>query len=121
MNQTHAYLFATRPPETLSFSGAVTTSSIYLNGPGGQSGDGFPVPRRGILTRLDVWDGTTLHTDTDEISFNAGDRLSLYCQSSGSDFTVKVRINGNSTNLQVASVPFNRTLFATVEFLLIRE
>ena len=121
MNITHSYLLATRPPEILCFSGAVTTVSIYLPGPGSQAGDGFPMPRRGILTRLDVWDGTTLRSDTDEISFNIGDRISLFCQSTGSNFTVRVRVNGTSTNLQVTSVPYNTTLFATTEFLLIRE
>lgn len=121
MNQTHSFLLATRPPQTICFSGAVTNASVYLNGPGGQAGDGYPLPRRGILTRLDVWDGTTLRSDTDEISFNIGDRLALFCQSTGSNFTLKIRINGTSTNLQVPNVPFNTTLFATIEFLLIRE
>ena len=121
MNQTHSTLLATRPSNTMAFSGAVTNASTYLIGPGGQAGDGYPLPRRGILTQLHIWDGTSHRSDTDEIAFNSGDRVSLYCQTTGSDFTVKVRINGSSTNLQVLNVPFNGTLFATVEFLLIRE
>ena len=121
MNSTHSFLFATRPPELLCFSGAVTNVSTYLPGPGGQAADGFPMPRRGILTALQIWDGTTLRSNTDEIAFNAGDRLALYCQSTGTNFTVRVRVNGSSSNLQVLSVPYNSTLFATVEFLLIRE
>ncbi len=121
MNTTHSTLLASRLPNTIAFSGAVTTVSTYLNGPGGQAGDGYPLPRRGLLTQLHIWDGTVHYSETDEISFNAGDRVSLYCQSSGTDFTLKVRVNGTSTNLQVARVPYNRILYATIEFLLIRE
>jgi len=105
----------------MGFSGAVTNTSIYLNGPGGQSGNGFPMPRRGYLTGFSLWDGTTLRSDAVEIAFNAGDKIAVYCQSGGSDFTVKVRVNGTSTTLQVSGVPFNTTLFGTVEFMLIRE
>ncbi len=68
-----------------------------------------------------MWDGTTQRYDTDEIAFNAGDKISVYCQSSGTDFTVKVRLNGTSTLLEVSGVPFNTTLYATLEFMLIRE
>jgi len=121
INPTHNYLVARTPISTMAFSGAVTTASVVLNGSGGQSGTGFPLPRRGIITSLYVWDGGATRSDTDEIVFNAGDRISVYCQSTGTDFTVKVRLNGSSTILQVSGVPFNTTLFATVEFLLIRE
>jgi hypothetical protein len=62
----------------------------------------------------------TLRSDAGELAFNAGDKVSIYCQSSGSDFTVKVRINGSSTTLQVSGVPFNTTLYATVEIMLVR-
>jgi hypothetical protein len=118
---TLSYLFARSPISTMGFSGVTTTASIHLNGPGGQSGDGFPLPRDGVLTRLEIWDGTTRRFDTDEISFVAGDRLSVYCQNLGSDFTVKVRLNGVSTAMQIEAVPHNSTLFAVVEFSLRRE
>ncbi len=121
MNNTHSFLLASRPLDAIHFSGAVTTTSAYLNGPGGQAGDGFPVTRRGFLTGLRVWDGANLHSDSDEIAFNADDRISLYCQVVSGTFTVKVRVNGSSTALEVAGVPFNTTLFATLEFLLVRE
>jgi hypothetical protein len=121
MNLTHTFLLATRPPNTMSFSAALTTNSAYLNGPGGHTGDGFPLPRRGYLVALYLWDGTTLRFDDDEIAFQSGDRISVYCQTTGSNFTVKVRLNGNTTALQITGVPFNTTLSATVEFLLIRE
>jgi len=121
MNHTHSFLFASRTPNIMSFSGAVTNQSVHLPGPGGQSGTGFPLPRRGYLTALHLWDGSSLHFDDDEIPFQSGDKLSVYCQTGGSDFSVKVRLNGTTTPLQVDSVPFNTTLFATVEFLLFRE
>lgn len=121
VNNTHNYLIARAPISTMGFSGVVTTASISLNGPGGQSGNGFPLPRRGYLTGLQVWDGTTLRSDTAEIAFSAGDKISVYCQNNGSDFIVKIRVNASSTILQVSGVSFNTTLFATVEFMLIRE
>ena len=121
LTKTLAYLFASRPLNTLGFSGVTTTSSIYLPGPGGQAGDGFPLTRAGHITGIKVWDGTTLRSDVDNISFQSGDRLSVYCQNMGSNFTVKVRLNGNSTSLDVASVPHNSTLFVMVEFQLLRD
>jgi hypothetical protein len=115
-NTTLNYLYATTPPTVLGFSGVTTTSSIQLNGPGGQSGDGFPILRDGYLTGLSVWDGATWRSDSAEIKLNAGDRISVYCQNAGSSFTVKIRINGVSTTVQTAGIPYNSTLMALVEF-----
>ena len=115
-NTTLNYLYATTPPAVLGFSGVTTTSSILLNGPGGQSGDGFPVLRDGFLTGLSVWDGTTWRSDSGEIELAAGDRISVYCQSTGTDFTVKIRVNGVSTTVQTTSIPYNSTVMALVEF-----
>jgi hypothetical protein len=120
-NATLAYLRANRPYSTMGFSGAVTTTSVHLNGPGGQSGTGFPLPRKGRLTGLHVWDGTTYRNDITEIDTQPGDKISLYCQNTGTNFTLKARVNGSSTNLQVAGIPYNVTLFATLEFQLIRD
>ena len=116
-----AYLFGRSPVSTMCFSGAVTSSSVHLKGAGGEAGDGFPLPKSGVLTGLLVWDGAVRRYDTDEISFAAGDRLSLYCQSTGSNFTITVRLNGSSTVLQVSGVPYNSSLFAVVEFVLLRS
>ena len=121
MNLTHAYLLASRPLSTMAFSGVVSNQSVYLNGSGGQAGNGFPLPRRGYITALQVWDGTTLRFENEQLQFQAGDRIAVYCQAAGSDFAVKIRLNGNSTALQVTGVPFNSTLYATVELMLIRE
>jgi hypothetical protein len=118
---TLSYLFARSPISTMGFSGVTASTSVHLNGPGGQAGDGFPLPRDGVLTRLELWDGSTRRFDTDEISFSAGDRLTVYCQNVGASFTVKVRFNGVSTALQIEDVPLNSTLFAVVEFSLLRS
>lgn len=115
-----AYLFGRSPVSTMCFSGAVTSSSVHLKGAGGEAGDGFPLPKSGVLTGLHVWDGAALRFDTDEIVFTAGDRLAVFCQNTGTDFNVIVRINGSSTALQVSGVPCNCTLFATAEFSLLR-
>lgn len=119
-NGTLNYLYATQPISTMAFSGSVETTSAYLSGPGGQAGDGFPLPRDGILTRVYLWDGLKAYWDSDEISFQEGSKLSVYCQSMGSDFTVKVRLNGVSTTLQIPAISQNTTLYAVVEFALKR-
>ncbi|RPH95492.1 hypothetical protein EHM69_04280 [candidate division KSB1 bacterium] len=121
LNTTLSYLFARAPISTMGFSGVTQTASLYLNGPGGQAGDGFPLPRNGFLTGLRIWDGTTTRTDTDEIAVLAGDRIAVFCQNVGPSFTVRVRVNGTSTSLQVMAVPLNSTLFVTVEFILLRD
>jgi hypothetical protein len=120
MNSSLTYQLAVTPMSTLGFSGAVTTSSVNLPGPGGQSGNGFPMLHAGQLTGLSVFDGTNVRKDVTRVTFAADDKISVYCQNVGSNFTVKVRINGNTTNLAVASVPYNCTLFVTVEFILKR-
>ena len=89
---------------------------MQLNGPGGESADGFPVQRDGNLLGISVWDGTTLRNDTGNITLTAGDRISVYCQSTGTDFIVKIRVNGISTSIEASGVPYNSTLMATVEF-----
>ncbi|MBU1920618.1 hypothetical protein KKG66_07215 [bacterium] len=115
-NTTLNYLYATQPLCTLAFSGLTTTTSINLNGPGGQNGDGFPIQRDGDLTGISVWDGSTVRNDGGAIALTAGDRLSVYCQNTGSDFTVKVRVNGVSTSMQTTGIPHNSTLLVMVEF-----
>jgi hypothetical protein len=121
VNNTLCYLLARVPISTMGFSGHVATSSMYLSGPGGQAGDGFPLPRDGYLTAIYLWDGTKLAFDTGSVAFTAGTRLSVYCQSAGSNFSVRVRLNGSSSGLEATEIPFNANLMATVEFALLRE
>ena len=118
MNSSLAYQFAVTPLSTVCFSGQVTNASVNLPGPGGQSGNGYPMLHSGYLTGLSVFDGTSVRKDTTLVSFAADDKVSIYCQNVGSTFTVRARVNGTSSNLAVLNVPFNSTLFVTLEFAL---
>ncbi|MBU0509891.1 hypothetical protein KKH27_13795 [bacterium] len=121
VNNTLCYLLARGPISTMGFSAQTGTGSIYLNGPGGQSGDGFPMPRAGYVTGLHVWDGTKYSWDAGAVAFEAGDRLSVYCQSTGSNFIARVRKNGGSIGLETPEIPYNSSVLATVEFILLRD
>lgn len=118
---THCFLLARAPISTMAFSAQTGATSMYLNGPGGESGDGFPLPRAGVLRSLSVFDGSQIHSDFADVSFGAGARLSVYCQSMGSNFTARVRINGASAGINVPDIPFNSSVKAVVEFALSRE
>jgi hypothetical protein len=115
LNETLNYLYAHTSVSMLCFSGQTGNVSVDLNGPGGLGGDGFPFPTTGMIRALRLWDGVTDRSDSDEIAVAASDRLSVYCQDTGPDFTVKVRVNGASTNLEIPNVPFNSVLYASVE------
>lgn len=116
MKPSLAYALASQPLVFLTFSGTLGTSSVYLPGPGGIAADGIPIPFAGTLSQLTVFDGSTTFADTDNITFSANNRISVYCQNIGGSFTVKVRLNGVSTTLQTASVPLSSTLQVTVGF-----
>jgi hypothetical protein len=120
-NSTLNYLQATLPVSTLCFSGALTTASVYLNGPGNQAGNGFPMLHAGYIQGFAVWDGTSLHTDQTEVSFVVGDKISVYCQNVGTSYTIRIRVNGGSSAIQITGVPLNTTVFATLEILLINR
>jgi hypothetical protein len=107
---TLSYALASQPLISLVFSGTTGTSSQYLAAAGGIAGDGVPIPFSGSLYKLTVFDGTTVYTESDVITFNANDRISVYCQNVGGSFSVKIRINGSSSAMQVVSVPLNSTL-----------
>ena len=111
-----AHAFASQPLQMLNFGGTLGTSSVYLPGPGGIAADGVPIPYAGTLAKLILFDGTNIHSDGSTVTFATNDRIAVYCQNVGGSFTVKVRINGVSTTLQVSSVPLNSTLLATVVF-----
>ncbi len=98
----------------LGFSKVVTTTSLYLNGCGGNSGDGHPLPKAGRILSINCWDGTNLVTSTGSISFSAGDRLSVYAAASGGKFDVTARINGVDTALAANALDQSTTLWASV-------
>jgi len=118
INETLNYLLAKRTELVVLFSAQVTTGSTYLKGGGGEAGDGWAMPRSGKLVAVDVWDGTMRHSDTDEIAFAAGDRISVYASYGGTNFAVTVRINGVDTALSATNVLPNTTLFATLNLIM---
>jgi hypothetical protein len=120
LNLTACWLDAKLSPTLVQFSANVTTNNLYLKGPGGASGDGFPIPKGGLIRSLTVWDGTTLHTISEDISLAAGDRIAaagVYETTPGT-FTVAVLKNFSSLPLSLSGLPPNSTYFVTVELLL---
>ncbi len=103
----------------ICFSTQVTTVSTYLKGPGGEAGDGLPLPRDARIYRIDCWDGTVLTSDTGNESASQGDRLSVYAAYSAGSFTVTVRVNGVDTAIEVTGISSGVTLMVTVYFKLI--
>ncbi|MCB2211536.1 hypothetical protein KQI52_05435 [bacterium] len=117
LNLTAAWLEARLSPSMLHFSATVTTSNTFLNGPGGASGDGFPMTQAGVIRSLSIWDGSTLHTAELDIAFDAGDRLALsaLCDTT---YTVSLLRNYVTMPLFVSGLPTNSTYYATVDLLL---
>ena len=121
INLTAAMLEANLNPVILHFAKQVATSSTFLEGVGGISGDGYPIPFSGYLTGLQVWDGTTLHTCETTREINAGDRLCAYAIYASGVFNVSIVINGNFTTIQVLGLPVSSTYQASLSLLLARS
>ena len=75
LRSTENYLRDRQDHVMINFGGSVGNASKYLNGPGGASGDGYPMTAPGKVVRLHVWDGTALHTSANAAVINSGDRL----------------------------------------------
>ena len=114
LNPTENYLRERRDCTLMNFSEAVSTSDRYLKGPGGYAGDGYPMPAPGKVLRLYVYDGVALRTSTEESSFAAGDRISVYAQYNAPWFLVFVRINGSNSSTFCSQVQPSATLRASV-------
>ena len=114
LNATETLLRERRDRALINFQGAVTTSDRYLTGPGGYTGDGYPMPAPGKILRLYVYDGTSVHTTNIESSFNAGDRLSLFAQYDQPYFAVWAHINGSNSSTVCSLVLANSTLRASL-------
>ena len=114
VNKSLNYLKSQQSIIVLPFSDSVTTSSKYLKGAGGISGDGFAMPYPGMILKIQVYDGSTLHQASGQIEFSADDRISVYANYTGSDFTVYVRKNGVNTIVLVTGVPASVNLLVSV-------
>ena len=119
INRTLNYLLAKQSEVLLCFSAQVVTTSIHLKGSGGESGDGFPLPKNARIYRIDCWDGTNLVSDTGNVTINQGQRVSVYAVYNAGNFDVKVRVNGVNSELSAAGLLANATLMATVHLKLI--
>ena len=119
INKTMNYLLTQKQETLICFSAQVTTSSTYLKGPGGEAGDGFPMPRKARVYRIDCWDGSNLKSKSDNVVFNQSERLSVYATASGLNFDVAVRNNGVSTALVATGANQNCTLWVTVHLKLL--
>ncbi len=98
----------------IPFSKSVTTSSTYLAGPGGLSGDGFPLPVDGAILGLRAYDGTNDKDKSDLVEVSAGDRISVYAQNIASTFNLFVRVNGIDTAIFVTALDENTDIYVCV-------
>jgi len=114
VNKTLNYLKSEQSIVVLPFGDAVVISDKHLKGAGGLAGEGYPMPYHGCILAIDVYDGTSVHSDTGEIKFSAGDRISVYAVYDVASFTVYAQKNGINTAVFVSSVAGNTDLFATV-------
>jgi hypothetical protein len=121
LNLTAAILEAKMSPSLLSFSKQVAATSTFLDGSGGNGGDGVPCPFPGKVAGLQVWDGTNLHNSTATARINPGDRIALFATYASGTFNVTVILNGSYTGVQVTGVAANTTLHAAVSLLLERN
>lgn len=113
-NLTSTFLTAKRQLVLPMFARAVNTNSVGLNGPGGANSDGYPVPLRGRVLALSVYDGSTVRTSWQTIELSPNDRISVYATWANPTFTVSLLINNVTTLLQVSNCSANTTLQASL-------
>ena len=121
LNPTLNYLLEKSSIALLAFGGELTTSSMYLAGAGGCSGDGYPMPLGGEILGMRAWDGTNDNDKSDSIPVEPGDRLSVYAEHSGSEYSLILRINGVDTSIAVSGMQENSTVYACAYFSLQRS
>lgn len=114
LNLSAAYLEAKKAPVVLLFSRTVTTNSISLQGGGGASGNGFPIPVICSAVTLFVYDGNLSRSSSGNVQLIPGDRISLYATYSAGSFSVEVVKNGNPTGLNVTNCNSNTILYASL-------
>ncbi|MCX6640272.1 MAG: hypothetical protein NTW14_07285 [bacterium] len=113
LNPTENYLRERRDRMMINFQETVTTANTYLKGPGGYAGDGYPMPAPGKILRLYTWDGLNIRSSITPISFNAGDRISVYATYDVPYMLITVRINGVASGSYCNLVLANTTILAS--------
>jgi hypothetical protein len=116
LNPTLNYLLEKSSIMLLAFGSELTTTSKYLGGSGGCEGDGYPMPLGGEVLGMHAWDGTNDNDKSESIAMNPGDRLSVYAEHSGSEYSLILRINGVDTSITVSGMQENSTVYACVYF-----
>jgi hypothetical protein len=114
LNPTLNYLLQKFSVSVIPFSKSITKDPTYLAGAGGLAGDGFPIPASGTILGLIVWDKTCVYQKMVSQVVNPGDRISIYAEHVDSDFTVRVQVNGNPTEIFVTEVKENSDVYACV-------
>ncbi len=114
INLTSTFLAAKRSANLVMFSRTVGTTSTPLNGPGGSTACGYPMPLNGRALKLSVYDGSMVRTTTYTIELSVGDRISLYATYINPTFTVSLVLNDGETLLHVTGCAANSVLQATV-------
>jgi len=114
VNKTLNYLKSEQSIVTFCFSDAVVSTSKYLKGAGTISNDGFPLPYPGLILGIQVYDGTNLYQTSGAVEFSANDRIAVFANYTGSNFTVYVHKNGVNTIILVQNVPGSVNLLVTV-------
>lgn len=103
----------------LSFSRLLRgNENAYLNGSGGNGGDGLPMPLSGVIVSLNCWDGSELFVEQDARKFDKGDRISIYADMYDRKYRLTVRINGGNTESLVIGLATERTLWASILIML---
>jgi len=117
LNITASYLESLVSPGMLCFSAQLGTTSQYLLGPGGQGGDGIPIPWDGKIVGLRVTNTVNQISSTAEIPMSKGDRIALYANYTvGNTYTITLILNGFASVLEVNNIPQNSTVMATLAF-----
>jgi hypothetical protein len=113
LNPTENYLRDRKDHVLINFAGLPEGSGVYLTGPGGYAGDGYPMPAPGQVLRLYVWDGAALRTCATATSFDAGDRLSVQVQDDQPWYQAMLQINGEDSQTHCAQVQTGSWLCAS--------
>lgn len=114
LNPTLNYLLEKFSVSVMPFGAALTTESKYLGGAGDCAGDGFPLPLGGEILGMRVWDGINDQEKLSTLSVNAGNRVSVFAQHTGTDYVLTLRIDDADTAITISGVKDNATIFASV-------
>ena len=121
-NLTSTWLEARQSIALLPFSKHLDTTSTWLAGAGGVAADGYPLPYSCVVRGIQAYDGYSVLAGSGEVSFGAGDRLSMYATYEGGGlFTLVVTKNGSPTTLTVGSVSGNANVQAVVDLLMMED